>query len=337
MTIGQAGTPLQIPGDGRGQPSELTIPKVLRLLGAGASGTILIVLGDGPLRTKQLTDRIPGYAPRTIYRYAGKLTQLGIVERDEEPGVPSKVTLQLTEPCGRELHDLVEAYADASLARLPDGEIGAHAWSSFVLLADLWESGMIEELNRGPRSATELARGQHGLSFHQVSRRAGQFAEGGFIEEVGEGGRHRRYRLTAKARKGMALIAGLGRWRRRYVVSAGESGLTASEVAGLLRTVLPLVVLPGHGGKSLELRISPTGGSAARGETVWAEIDPEGAVLNFPEPRTPPVAAAEGGATSWVDSVLDGPRNGLAVEGDARLVKESLRTLHETLWADRKG
>lgn len=264
MTIGQSGTPPQTPeGDGE-RAAELTVARVLRLLGAGASGTIMVTLGNGPLRTKELTDRIPGYAPRTIYRYAGKLARLGIIDREEERGVPSKVVHRLSDPCGTELHDLVQNYANASLARLPGGEIGAHDWSSFSLLADLWESGMIEELNLDPRSATELSRGPHGLSFHQVSRRAGMFASGGFIEEVGEGGRHRRYKLTAKARRGMALIAGLGRWRRRHVVPEGTSGLTARQVAELMRTVLPLVVVPHHGGKSLELRIEPVGEDGAR-------------------------------------------------------------------------
>jgi DNA-binding HxlR family transcriptional regulator len=335
VTIGQSGAPLRIPEDEE-RASQLTVAKVLRLLGAGAGGTILIVLGDGPLRTKQLTERIPGYAPRTIYRYAGKLAQLGIVERHEEPGVPSKVVHQLTEPCGRELHELVDAYAEAAMARLPAGEISAHEWGSFALLADLWDSGMVEELNLDPRSATELARGPHGLSFHQVSRRAGLFAKGGFIEEVGEGGRHRRYKLTEKARRGMALVAGLGRWRRRHVLPEGGSGLTAAEVAGLMRTVLPLVVVPEHGEKSLELRILPVGENGARAEAVWADVAPDGAVLSSPEPRTSPAATAEGQATSWVDSVLDGPHNGLRIEGDAHLVKGCLSSLHSALWVNGK-
>jgi DNA-binding HxlR family transcriptional regulator len=136
-----------------------------------------MALGEGPLRTKELTERVRGYTPRTVYRYASKLNELGVIERQEEPGVPSKVVHSLTDPCGRELHGLVDA--DASLTRLPGGEIDAHAWGSLGLLADLWESGMIEALNFGPRSPTELARGEHGLSYHQVNRRAGLFAIGG--------------------------------------------------------------------------------------------------------------------------------------------------------------
>src|SRR5215216_3975976 len=120
---------------------------VLRLLSAGATGAILMALGEGPLRTKNLTERVPGYAPRTIYRYAGKLAELEVVEREEEPGVPSKVVHTLTDPCGTELYTLVNRFADASLTRLPDGRIDAHAWASLGLLADMWEAGMVEDLS----------------------------------------------------------------------------------------------------------------------------------------------------------------------------------------------
>src|SRR5215475_2489322 len=75
-----------------------SIADVLRLLSAGATGAILMALGEGPLRTKNLTERVPGYAPRTIYRYAGKLAELDVIEREEEPGVPSKVVHTLTDP-----------------------------------------------------------------------------------------------------------------------------------------------------------------------------------------------------------------------------------------------
>src|SRR3954465_8840168 len=80
---------------------------VLRLLSAGATGAILMALGEGPLRTKTLTEQVPGYAPRTIYRYANKLAELEVVDREEEPGVPSKVVHTLSDPCGTELYELV--------------------------------------------------------------------------------------------------------------------------------------------------------------------------------------------------------------------------------------
>ena len=214
MTNGRPAGKARGSRENRRRGPALTTVDTLRLLGGGASGAILMALGDGPLRTKDLTKRVPGYAPRTIYRYAAKLAELGVIDRHEEPGVPSKVVHSLSDPCGRELHELVEAYAAASMLRLPNGDIGSHGWGSLALLADLWESGMVDELNRGPRSATELSRKCPGLSFHQVARRAGLFEVGGFVEETSlPGWRRRQYELTDKARRGMALVAGIGRWR----------------------------------------------------------------------------------------------------------------------------
>lgn len=291
-----------------------------------------MVLGDGPLRTKELTDRVPGYSPRTIYRGAGKLTELGVVEREEETGVPSKVTYALTDPKGRELYRLVAAYAAASFIRLPDGRIDAHAWGSLAMLAALWESGLIEELNLGPRSLTELARVEHGLSYHQVNRRAGLFAVGGFLREDAARGRQRIYALSDRARRGMALIAGIGRWRRRYVVPEGTSGLTARETGGVLRAALPLVTLPRHGGKSLGIEIAPMNGPDDVADAVWALVEAEGNVLSCEGPLAEVDGHARGEVSAFIDTILDGPRNGLRLEGDERLITTCFERLHSALW-----
>lgn len=332
MTVGEPGAEDRVSDDIDGQAGELTIPGALRLLGAGASGPILMALMAEPLRTKELTERVPGYAPRTIYRYSGKLAELGIIEREEELGVPSKVVHTLTEGRGRELAQLVDAYADVSLRRLPNGEIGAHEWGSFALVADLWEVGLIKALDQGPRSLTELAQGEHGLSFHQISRRATLFAIGGFVEEIAEPSRRRRFALTDKARRAMALIAGIGRWRRRHVVPAGMAGLTVAEAAGLMRTVLPLVSLPEYADKSLKLTIVPSIGTEVEEETVWAEVGGDGSVYSCPAPLAATAVSARGEVPVWVDLVLDGPGQELSRRGDVQLLDECLRRLHAVLW-----
>lgn len=293
-----------------------------------------MALGEGSLRTKQLTERVRGYTPRTVYRYAGKLTELGVIDRREEPGVPSKVVHSLSDPCGRELYELVKTYADASLNRLPNEEIDAHAWSSMALLADLWESGMIEALNLGPRSPTELARGDHGLSYHQVSRRAGLFAIGGFVRERSLGGKRRSYELTEKARRGMALIAGIGRWRRRHIVPEGTAGLTPKEVGGVLRTALPLVSLPEHGDKNLGIEIAAETMDDGEADTVWASIDPNGTLLSCEGPLVQVDGRAHSQAAVLIDAILDGPRDGWKAYGDEHLIKACLERLHSVLWAE---
>lgn len=306
---------------------------VLRLLSAGATGAILMALGEGPLRTKTLTEQVPGYAPRTIYRYANKLAELDVVDREEEPGVPSKVTHTLSDPCGTELYELVNRFADASLTRLPDGRIDAHAWASLGLLADLWEAGMVADLACEARSPTELAQGGHGLSYHQVNRRAGLFKAAGLLSESEGKGRRRCYGLTAKTRRKMGLLVGIARWRQHHVVAEDEEGMTAAEMATVLRTALPLVRLPAHAGKCLRLEVrgelDPAGAVA---EEVWAEVEPVGTVHSCATAPAEPDAWGRGTVEHWTAAILDGGTDGVLVGGEEEVASDCLEGLYEALW-----
>ena len=311
-----------------------SVADVLRLLSAGATGAILMALGEGPLRTKNLTERVPGYAPRTIYRYAGKLAELEVVEREEEPGVPSKVVHTLTDPCGSDLYTLVNRFADASLTRLPDGRIDAHAWAALGLLADLWESGMVKELSCDPRSPTELARGHHELSYHQVNRRAGLFTTAGLLCEEPGPGRRRCYAMTEKTRRKMALIVGIGRWRHHHVVAEDEEGMTLEEMGTVLRTALPLVKVPQHSGKRLKLSVLSTDkAGGAEGETVWVEVEEDGTLHSCIDPTPNVDGWGRGKIETWIPTILDGNSQRVLLGGDEELVSDCLTKLHEVLWA----
>lgn len=310
-----------------------SIADVLRLLSAGATGAILMALGEGPLRTKNLTERVPGYAPRTIYRYAGKLAELEVIEREEEPGVPSKVVHTLTDPCGSELYELVNRFADASMTRLPDGRIDAHAWASLGLLGDLWEAGMVEELSCDPKSPTELAQGPHGLSYHQVNRRAGLFKTAGLLREWQGPGRRRCYALTEKTRKAMGMVVGIARWRHHHVVAEDEEGITAPGLATVLRAALPLVDVPEHAGKCLKLCVVGEDEAAgAEGELVWAEVEEGGAVHSCPDPTDDVDAWARGKIKTWIPAILDGSSSKVLVGEDEQLISDCLAGLHNRLW-----
>jgi DNA-binding HxlR family transcriptional regulator len=307
---------------------------VLRLLSAGATGAILMALGEGPLRTKELTERVPGYAPRTIYRYAGKLAELEVVDREEEPGVPSKVVHTLTDECGAELYELVNRFADASMTRLPDGRVDAHAWAALGLLADLWETGMIEELSCDPRSPTELARGPHGLSYHQVNRRAGLFKTAGLLSEWQGPGRRRCYALTEKTRKTMGMIVGIARWRHHHVVAEDEEGVTSAEMAVALKTALPLAKVEGHPRKSLKLCVLPEDeAKGSEDEIVWAEVEEDGALHSCSPPADAEDAWARGKIATWIPAILDANPRKVLIGGEEELVEDVLAQLYETLWS----
>ncbi len=311
-----------------------SIADVLRLLSAGATGAILMALGEGPLRTKRLTERVPGYAPRTIYRYAGRLAELEVIEREEEPGVPSKVVHILTDPCGSELYELVNRFVDASMTRLPDGRIDAHAWASLGMLADLWEAGMVAELSCNAKSPTELAQGPHGLSYHQVNRRAGLFKTAGLVREWQGPGRRRCYALTEKTREAMGLIVGVARWRHRHVVADDEEGMTAAEMATALRAALPLVEIPEYAGKRLKLCVVGEDEVAgAEGELVWAEVEEGGSIHSCAASSYDVEGWCRGKVKAWIPTILDGEPQKVLVGEDERLVGDCLEKLYGALWA----
>ncbi|HEU5253890.1 MAG TPA: winged helix-turn-helix transcriptional regulator [Solirubrobacterales bacterium] len=309
---------------------------VLRLLAAGAAGAILMALGEGPLRTKTLTEQVPGYTPRTIYRYAGKLAELEVVEREEEPGVPSKVVHTLTDPCGTELYTLVDRFADASMTRLRDGRVDAHAWASLGLLADMWEAGMVEDLSCQARSPTDLARGRHGLSYHQVNRRAGLFKTAGLLEEWQGPGRRRCYGLTEMARRRMGLLASIARWRHRHVVAEDEEGMTAEEMATVLKVALPLVRLDEHCGKCLHLCVLSGDEAGSAKESLWAAVKDDGTVESCAEEPAEPAAWGRGRVEDWIPVVMDGRSSGVLVGGDDGLVGDALTALFEALWEPQR-
>jgi len=306
---------------------------VLRLLSAGATGAILMALGEGPLRTMELTERVPGYSARTIYRYAGRLAELEVVSREEEPGVPSKVVHALTDECGAELYQLVNRFADASLTRLPDGRIDATAWASLGLLADLWETGMVADLACEGRSATQLAKGEHGLSYHQVQRRANLFKTGGLLTMAPGQGNRRCYELTEKMRRKTGLLAGIARWRNRHVIAEDEEGMTAGEMAMVLRTALPLAAVPGRQGKCLQLSVRSEDEARGEIEDVWVDVEPDGRLHSCVDSPAERDGWASGPVEAWISVLLDGDGSGVLVGGEEGLVPACLNALYETLWS----
>jgi hypothetical protein len=178
------------------------------------------------------------------------------------------------------------------------------------------------------------------LSFHQVSRRISLFAIGGLVAETQDGGRRRRYELTEQARRGMALVAGLGRWREKHAVSDREPGLTALEVFHLLGAALPLVVLPEHAEKRLQMTIVSSSGVGIDNEDLVVEVAANGAVTRRFEPIAEVDGWARGKVAAWIDVLLRERSTGgrIRVGGeDGPLVRRVLDTLCEALWTRPEG
>jgi DNA-binding HxlR family transcriptional regulator len=285
-----------------------------------------MALGEGPLRTKNLAARVPGYAPRTIYRHAGKLAALGLIEREERPGVPSTVIHRLAEPRGRELYELVGSSVAVCGFLSPDQAIDARAWGSMSRLADLWESGILDRLSCAPCSAAELRLPGQRLSHHQISRRLHLLAASGLLSASRPDGRRKRYALTEQARRAMGLIAGLGRWRQNHV-TAGLPGLDGAETAMLLRAGLPLVTIPGQAGKRLRLGVLGGGGE----EALSIEVGEDG-VIDSCRAAATAEALASGSVAAWLAVILEDERGELRLSGDVQLAESCFARLHKSIW-----
>lgn len=323
-------------GDEAALAEDTSVPGLLKLIAAGATGPILMALGPRPLRTRKLTERVPTYAPRTLYRHTRKLAEMELIDRREIAGVPSTVIHRLSNPRGRELFRLLDAYATAVDPQRDADHVDDGLWTSLGLLGEMWTFGWVEHLSRGGQSATELAEATQGMTFHQVSRRTHQLMAWDLLHETVSRGHRKRYHLTHQARQGMALIAGLGRWRQRHVLDGDESGLTAPEMATLLRTCLPLIELSEN--ENMDVKLGIVGAADEQdephSETLTASVGAEGRVRCVKD-RAKADAWALGAVATWFAAILDGNRGRLRVGGDLELVDSCLKRLYEVLWPAR--
>jgi DNA-binding HxlR family transcriptional regulator len=292
-----------------------------------------MALGPRSLRTKKLTEKVPTYAPRTVYRHARKLAEMGLVDREEVAGVPSTVIHSLS-PAGRDLYRLIETYAEASLPWVSGPGSGERLWTVCSLLGEMWTHDWIEELSNGGRSATDLAEATSEMTFHQVSRRTHQLLSWSLLYESTAKGHRKRYQLSDQTRHAMALMAGLGRWRQQHVAGEADGGLTVKEMSTVLRAALPLLQLPEHQGKSIKLGIvGTTGFDGQRGSsTLTAHVSAGGAVRCVKE-KASEDAWAIGTVDTWFAALLDDDRGRVRPGGDHDFVDDCLKHLHELLWA----
>jgi DNA-binding HxlR family transcriptional regulator len=313
-----------------------SIAGVLRLIGSGAGGPILMALGPGPLRTQQLTDRLNHLSPRSAYRHIGNLRDHGLVARQEEAGVPARVVLSLTDPLGRKLCQLLRAFASSTMSRLPRRGNGAEPWEALALLGDFWELGLIEELSHGPRSMIELAREAHPMTYHQVNRRAGLFGTYGLASSYNSNGEGKCFELTDDGRRCVGLIVGIGRWRQRYIAEDGVPGLTVDEMTTVLRAALPAIQLPEFAGKIIDLEVSESGdGNGYRTrEVLQGRIGSNGTIRCDLKRKATSDASAAATINTWFGVLLDGNRGRVKVKGELPLIDACLTQLYKLLWEE---
>jgi DNA-binding HxlR family transcriptional regulator len=313
--------------------AELSVAELLKLLGTGAAGPILMALGRSSLRTRSLRNRLPEFAERTVYRHAGNLAEHGLVVRRDEGGVPSVVSYKPSERMGRGLVRLIETYRGGADSPEVSGLSDGLFWTKVALVGEMWESGWFVRLSERPWAPTELSEATPGLSFHQVNRRLQLLRSKGLLQECAPVGRGKRYELAPEARRAMGLVAGIGRWRERNGLREKKHGLTVTEVDTILRGILPMVELPQHRGQQIKLGIvGPTsdgdGGSCVR----LAQVVADGSLRLSDDSEAPTTAWAAATIDTWLAALVDGSRGRMRVGGDLSLVDACLEGLYQACW-----
>jgi hypothetical protein len=102
--------------------------------------------------------------------------------------------------------------------------------------------------------------------------------------------------------------------------------MTAAEVAVALRTALPLVVLPEHGGKTFEIDVAK--------EWVWGRIEADGDVVCLDPPASNVDARGGGRVKAWLDAIVTGTSHGIHAESADPLIETLLSRLHAALWTN---
>jgi DNA-binding HxlR family transcriptional regulator len=299
----------------------------MRLLADEANAAILKTLGDGPLRSSQLKDRLAHFSPRTIYRRIDELVRLGVLEQRRWATTPPAVVYQLAAPAGTDLLAVLERSAVAWLRRLGEVPVEGRRWGLIGLLADGWDSAIVRELSREPRSLTELGVVSD-LTYHQLARRMTRLTAAGLLERTNEGSVSR-YTLSHAARDGCTVVAASARWERRHLAGNAHPLFVADAVA-LLRSALPLTRLPQHAGGVFDLTVEPDANAldAERFASLRVEVGAAGAVSCFERGDLPPRAWVRGSIDAWLAVLLDGDLSTVQVGGDSSLPGAHLAQLH---------
>lgn len=320
-------------GNREAPAEEASVGGMLQFLGAGANAPILMTLAPRALRTKELTQKMPALAPRTVYRHVQKLGELRLIDRQETEGVPSFVIQSLSVPVGHELVQLLDRYATVTQPRYAAPHDGNGLWTSLGLIGQMWSSGWIRELSSAGRSATDLSEATADMTFHQVTRRLQQLMSWNLVSKSDKKKRQKRYQLTDRARQGMAMVAGVARWRQRYVARAVGVSLTVPEAAVLLRTCLPLVDASDYPGMSIKLGVvaapGQNGGQAP--ETLSAVVGASGA-LRIVRDRAKPDSWMLCTVDGWIAALVEGDLERIRAGGDLDFAGHCLEQLQEVLW-----
>lgn len=311
----------------------------LTLLSVPLNVQVLTALEDGPMALTDLR-RATGSPPQTTTRKQLRaLTELGVLERRQQPGFPGSVDYQLTRP-GLELLQVARV-AQSWLGAAPDGplELGSPAAkNSIKALVDGWTSALVRALAARPLSLTELSRLITTMNYPSLERRLAAMRLTGQLEAYGKpNGRSRLYAPTSWLRHATAPLAAAAAWERRFRLGAA-TGMVSIDVQAFFLLALQLLSLgePLAGTARLAVELRDREGRSGDAGTVVRVADGEiTSCTSRLEGRVDGWATGSVGA--WLGATIGGEVGGLEIGGDSELAHALVGGLHRALFGEAEA
>lgn len=294
---------------------------------------VLKALEDQDLPLADL-NRAVGHPPATTMRaYLKALTDLGVVDRRQEPDFPGSVSYTLTE-AGHKLL-ATAAVLQHWLDSAPDGPIvlgSPAAKSAIKTLADGWNATIVRVLATRPFALTELARLIPSISYPTLERRIAAMRRVGQLEAQrnGNGSRGTPYRATRWLRQAAAPLTAAVAWERRWA-PAQTSAIGRIDVEASFLLAIPLLELREELSGCCRLAVEMRAESKLEYAGVMVTVDAGRIVSCTARLKGEPDAWASGTALDWFGWVNGHMGHQLELCGDTALVRTVAEALREVL------
>lgn len=292
--------------------------RALRLLADPLDARILIAPGGEPKNLRQLRAALGAPSPTTLRTHIRALEELGLLSRRRADRFPGETGVTLLEP-GKRLLEVawwVQEWLDACpSASVTLGSPTSHAVLSG--LADGWSSLMLRALAATPLSLVQLDRLLAPFDYPTLTRRMDALRVAGLVRACSSRGRGIPYAPTAWLSRVVVPVIAAARWE----LVAGPASNAIVRVADV-ETALLL--------GATRIRAAANASGHCRFVVRIGEARMAGAVLSFDRGRVVGVdtnlrrfagATVSGSVTTWMDAVLKGEGEGLALYGNLTLAR----------------
>lgn len=308
----------------------------LSLLAAPINIEVLGALQEEPRSLNELR-RVAGTPPpSTMRKQLRVLTDVGAVERHQQPGFAGTASFEIGS-AGAELLELAGLLEDW-LEACPEGPLALGspaAKGALKALIEGWNSRIVRALVARPLCLTDLNQLISALNYPSLERRLSALRFSGLVEACPQGGRSTPYGPSPWLRKAAGLLITAAQWEGRYA-TARIAGERFDFEAGFL-LALPAVSMASDADGTCRLAVELR---SASGDPMWARVQAEvmaGEVQSWTANADGEAdASISGKPTAWLSALTEGRPEHLDFSGDRQLAVEVVDGLYRNLFRVRQ-